>query len=935
MKRQVVAECTDSSMDERRQFAVLYRSFLFRVIDLQLLSASGDVRNLLAQFASLLAAYSFVLAFIAVSHFSQSTAAQEKIIVGAWGMEEFLISTTLTVAGLFTVLGWNALLPDRRDSFILDPLPVRKLLVFGGKTAGSVTALGISVVAVNVFTGLSFPLFVVPGGAGIFGVVRCFFAYWTTMAAAGLFIWLCVFALQSAAAMLSYTFFQRISGLLQIFAFFVILSLFFLTPSLARPAALSAASNQRALASLPSYWFLGLFHVLNGTDQPALTALAWRAFGNLAAVLFFALITTGFTYGRTVRRMTEQPDIAPSESRAASKVLSALSRRFLADPIERAILLFSARTLSRSREHRLVLAVYVGIAFAISLAFAKSLMYGSAQHSWSQPDVPLLIPSIVTLFFAVVGCRAVFALPYTLPANWIFRVTAVRSPVAYFSGTRKSLFILAAIPVLLASGVLYFSVWPGRPAVEHLLVLTFLAALLVQVSLRKFRKIPFACSYLPGKANLRIKVGIAGFAFLFAVDAGSDIEFWTMHKTARFAVLMGLLVAGAIWAKRRTAEFAGSPHNRVQFEDVAAAEIYALDLRRDAEYLNEEDYLNAVSEPEPRTLARRIEPVALAVVVLIAAGFGYERYGEWRDSKRFSQIGRSVDIGGQSLNLFCSGSGGPTVVMDSGGGVPGYEWNLVETGLAKITRSCWYDRAGYGWSDPSPQRRTSADVAEDLHKLLHAAGIPTPYLLVGHSVGGFNMRVFAARYGYEVAGLVLVDSADEYEDPELLPKSMRSTIAVGLRPLIGGLMRFGVQAGVMRLFDNGIRKSDGHLTLEDTRIIHALQLQAKAYDASFYEGLSRSETLAQVKAVRSLGSIPLIVLSGAKKPDMKFDNEEDAELLDKFMFRRVHITQAHLARLSTRGRQVVLDNVGHAMPTEAPEAVVGAVIETLGRATNF
>ncbi len=275
--------------------------------------------------------------------------------------------------------------------------------------------------------------------------------------------------------------------------------------------------------------------------------------------------------------------------------------------------------------------------------------------------------------------------------------------------------------------------------------------------------------------------------------------------------------------------------------------------------------------------------------------------------------------------------------MDSGGGAPGYGWKVVEPKIAKLTRACWYDRAGYGWSDPAPRARSAADIAEDLHKLLHAAGIPAPYVLVGHSVGGFNVRVFAARYPEELAGLVLVDSADEYEReyPGQVPKSIQSPasryIPRRLLPVAVQLSRFCVHAGLLRLFDNGVAGPEGGLSLRDTLVIHTLQLQAKAFDASLNEGLSREKTLAQVKAVRSLGSMPLIVLSGAKKPAMRLDDEFEEELLTRFMNYRVHVTQSHLATLSTRGRQIVLENVGHDIPAEAPQAIVAAVREVLGQ----
>ena len=112
-------------------------------------------------------------------------------------------------------------------------------------------------------------------------------------------------------------------------------------------------------------------------------------------------------------------------------------------------------------------------------------------------------------------------------------------------------------------------------------------------------------------------------------------------------------------------------------------------------------------------------------------------------------------------------------------------------------------------------------------------------------------------------------------------------------------------------------------------MVHTLQIQPKAFDASLNEGLARPETLAQVKAVESLGSIPLIVLSGAKKPLVNLDDESDIELLDRFMEYRVHVTQAHLATLSTQGRQIIFENVGHGIPTEAPEVIVDAVRDVL------
>jgi len=120
-------------------------------------------------------------------------------------------------------------------------------------------------------------------------------------------------------------------------------------------------------------------------------------------------------------------------------------------------------------------------------------------------------------------------------------------------------------------------------------------------------------------------------------------------------------------------------------------------------------------------LMRRARWLLFSFAALAFIGIVYERVGEWRDRKRYPQIGSSVDIGGRTLNLYCSGEGSPTVIFESAGHTAGYSWIAIQPEVAKFTRACWYDRAGYGWSDPGPSPRTFAAIANDLHALLTAA----------------------------------------------------------------------------------------------------------------------------------------------------------------------------------------------------------------------
>jgi predicted permease len=621
-----------------RQFRVLYRDFLSRMIDLEVLSARGELQALLGQFAAMLAALSFVMTIYLVPRYGTSPLPHARLLTLAWLDEEFLIGTTMAIAGMFSVLAWNAVMPDRRDALVLGPLPVDAWTICHAKIAALATSLAVSVAAVNAFTGLAYPVVLSPAG-GFLGFLRSLAAYWITMAAAGAFIAAALLAMQGIAAqVLGYRLFQRASSFLQIAAFFTILGVYFLKPPLATVAGLTSPAHRHWIEWLPTYWFLGLFQVLNGSMHPVFGPLAMRALEALVLVSGLAAITYVLAYQRGLRRIVEQPDIAPGDrSRPASGVARWLAAMLLPKSIDRAIVLFTARTIARSRQHRLILAVYAGIALAIAMAYLKSYLYGTAR-AWGEAEVSLLAPSLVMMVFAVIGARAVFALPISLQANWIFRITAVHSPQAYFSAARKALAGTAVIPVWIACAVVYLTMWRGPEAWWHLLVLSLVGAILVFASMRRFRKIPFACSYLPGKANLKVKLGMYGILFLFLCDNGVRIEVAALHGPRGFAVLIAILIAAAYWARWRTHRLSASPLEKLQFEELPVGDLLALDLEQG---VGGEIYVDdpAFVPREPVAFATRLEQIArdlwlgfralakspgfsAAAIALIAMGIG-------------------------------------------------------------------------------------------------------------------------------------------------------------------------------------------------------------------------------------------------------------------------------------------------------------------------
>jgi pimeloyl-ACP methyl ester carboxylesterase len=260
-----------------------------------------------------------------------------------------------------------------------------------------------------------------------------------------------------------------------------------------------------------------------------------------------------------------------------------------------------------------------------------------------------------------------------------------------------------------------------------------------------------------------------------------------------------------------------------------------------------------------RWLKLVLKGVSVALLSALTVGYVYEEVGRRRDRKRLPQIGRSVDIGGRTLNIYCSGEGSPAVILDSGNGEPGYAWAHIQPEIAKFTRACWFDRAGEGWSEPGPFPRTSAATANDLHELLARAGVPPPYVLVGHSLGGLNARVYNGLYSHDVAGMVLVDAAHE-EEPERAPKFMLGhNLPRHLWWPLHLIGRAALRFGFVRLTTRAPALPDDPVRRTREQIVEALRRQPTAV-ANLIDATA-PESYAQAHAAGGLGGRPLIVLT--------------------------------------------------------------------------
>jgi pimeloyl-ACP methyl ester carboxylesterase len=309
-----------------------------------------------------------------------------------------------------------------------------------------------------------------------------------------------------------------------------------------------------------------------------------------------------------------------------------------------------------------------------------------------------------------------------------------------------------------------------------------------------------------------------------------------------------------------------------------------------------------------------VRGMLLLVILLATAGFLFENISETRDRRFNPMPGRQVDVGGYKMHIDCMGKGSPVVVLDAGLGDSYISWRKVQPEIAKITHVCSYDRAGLGFSDSSPRPRTSKVIAEELHALLHNAGIPSPLILVGHSMGGYDVRVFASLYRNEVAGMVLVD-ASHPEQQKRFPAALNDLDASWLRE--EEFLEFATPFGIPRLLG-----FCGH------------EIEMRAAECNFdsaREGVVELKTFpesaAETAITGSLGNIPLVVLShdpSTPQPDLPEDLVKPTNEAWQKM-------QTELAQLSSRSTQVVAKNSGHYIQLDRPDVVIEGVRNVVGQ----
>jgi len=314
--------------------------------------------------------------------------------------------------------------------------------------------------------------------------------------------------------------------------------------------------------------------------------------------------------------------------------------------------------------------------------------------------------------------------------------------------------------------------------------------------------------------------------------------------------------------------------------------------------------------------AKRILATLIAVLTLAGiTGAAYQSIDTRRESAANPPPGQLIDIGGYRLHIWCSGTGSPAVILDTGLGGSLLDWGFVQPEVAKFTRVCAYDRAGMGFSDLGPSARTSRRIASELRQLLNRMEIREPVVLVGASFGGFNIRIFASEYPERSAGLVLVDAAHEDQG---------AWYAAAGAPEAGIWYARAVPLaaffGVMRIAGNSIGNGD-ELPSSLRRYAH-VGSRTNAWRTVVDEYLHLAQSSAEVRATRHKLTIPLVVLTAGQSDELPQAQAAWMEM------------QRDQVSLSPLACQIVVERAHHVMMLDAPDAVVRAIQLAVDAARN-
>jgi hypothetical protein len=486
----------------------------------------------------------------------------ERLQPTIWGDKVQLLLLAMIPAGLISLVIWDGVFPDRRDAHILSAMPLRNRLLVVSRLAALGLVLASIAFGVALPIGLLYGTLVADYQAGF---IRAFFAHVIGSGLASAFVFCTLLAVQSILVTITRgRWVHRLIVWGQFAAVILLLQMVIFRGTMVRNlrAMLEAGIEQPggAMAWSPPLWFLGLSEVISGAPQDVFRMLAWRGLVATVVTAAAAVLLYVIGYRRLVHRALETQDVplavAPGALRKliVGRLVGPLST---ARPVAGAVLGFVLTSFARSRRHRLLYGIYIGVGCAIVVAgLLRAAALGPRGAEFLSPSI--LSIALVITFLGAVGARVLFAIPIDPSANWVFRMTERSSMRSHVAGARLALLLIAAAPpiaLLLPASAMF---WGPAVAAAHAAYVLTLAWLLVEMLMWRFGRVPFTAPYVPGAANVRLLWPLYLTLFTTYAYTMAELEAWLLARPALFAPTVVAIAGTAVTVSRISARLSDS-----------------------------------------------------------------------------------------------------------------------------------------------------------------------------------------------------------------------------------------------------------------------------------------------------------------------------------------------------------------------------------------
>ena len=543
-------------MTRWRAERLLARTFFGRYFESDLMPAGLPQVQIVIWAIALLAAPGYLLSFVfAIKYDRLWRLDRARLPDEMLGDQLLFVTFGMLALGLVGLVMWDRVFPDRRDARILGMLPLaRRTHVLGRLGALGAVAL-LFCAGVNTPSALVYGAFLA-GSEGAAGPLRGIAAHLIATGLGGLFTFFLVIAGQGTLlTIFGPRFAQRVALVLQAAFVIAMLQTLLWVPRMAIWIRQAFEGDAAAPALFPPGWFLALYGLAAGWSRPVPAFYSVAAIAVTASVVVLAALLLTATYPRLARLALETPPPRRGRRGLMRRLAAATGSAIARDPVTRAVAGFTGRTLLRSRTHLMMLASYAGAAVAIVLAGLLPFVARTGLHGFEVPTVAALSAPLVCNFIILAGLRVLFAIPIELKANWMFRLHAPDDRIARaVAGARIVLLLAAVVPIAAASAVVGLAFWDVQTALLHGVFAGLLGLLLADVLLAGFRKIPFTCTYVPGRSRARSLLPIYLLAFGLYAYSLAGIEATLLRSPLYFVpvlLVIALGSAGFAWLRRR------------------------------------------------------------------------------------------------------------------------------------------------------------------------------------------------------------------------------------------------------------------------------------------------------------------------------------------------------------------------------------------------